>query len=193
MFSEAMMSRHYYHHTYQKDPQTGHIIIPVALDAYEEVYDDWDPSPFKRRDIEDEFLDFLWDSSDDIPFKETLVICLELPLAVKDPKKEDQLKEALNNQYRYLMQKNTKEINQCLKDTVSYLSLATAFLLLAYFKASGTSHLSLQLLREGLFIGGWVFMWESFSSLFFKLRKIRLERKIIKRLAHTDIKFFYAP
>ena len=44
--------------TYRKDPTSGRVIIQISLDDYDDVFDDWDSSPFKMRDIEDEFLDF---------------------------------------------------------------------------------------------------------------------------------------
>ena len=44
--------------SYRKDKESGRVIIPISLDKYDDVFDDWDPSPFKLRDIEDEFLGF---------------------------------------------------------------------------------------------------------------------------------------
>ena len=40
--------------------------------------------------------------------------------------------------------------------------------------------LSFTILREGLFIGGWFLMWESFSLFFFDSYEVRNRKKDIK-------------
>ena len=39
---------------------------------YEDIYNEWDPTPFKKRDIEEEFIKYVIDSSTDIPMKYNL-------------------------------------------------------------------------------------------------------------------------
>lgn len=49
---------------------------------------------------------------------------------------------------------------------MAYSSLALLFLLLAYSRPIWTEHLALEIIREGVFVGGWVFLWEVFTLLF---------------------------
>ena len=37
----------YYQDIYEYDPKRNAYIIEVSLDVYEEIFDDWDPAPFK--------------------------------------------------------------------------------------------------------------------------------------------------
>ena len=40
---------------YQVDPATGAFLVEVALDRYEDVFNEWDPAPYKRRDLDRTF------------------------------------------------------------------------------------------------------------------------------------------
>ena len=71
---------------YSYDKKNNAYIIEVSLDKYEDIYNEWDPTPFRRRDIEPEFMDYLLDSSYDIPYKYNLDIKLYLPKSKEDEK-----------------------------------------------------------------------------------------------------------
>lgn len=78
------LSPQYYQEAYRYDGDEKAYVIEVSLDSYDDIYDEWDPSPFKKRDIEDEFDDFIRDSSSDIPIKFKLIIELFLPSVEKN-------------------------------------------------------------------------------------------------------------
>ena len=44
---------------YNINPKTSAYMIEVSLDDYAELFNGWDASPLRRRDLEPEFLDFL--------------------------------------------------------------------------------------------------------------------------------------
>ena len=94
---------------YKFDKENQAYIISVALDDYNDVFDDWDPSPFKLRDIEDEFLDFLWDAVEDIPKRYALIFELSIPSMMRNESKEKQLKSALEHQFDYMISRNVRK------------------------------------------------------------------------------------
>ena len=59
-----MRKKRYFQNLYNFEVESNKYLIKVSLRDYNDIYDDWDPSPFKRRDIEDEFNDFVFNSSD---------------------------------------------------------------------------------------------------------------------------------
>lgn len=181
----------YFQELYKFDPSSKTYYIEVSLDNYDEVYDDWDPSPFKRRDIEEEFNDFIVDSSEDIPFNFNIGIILYLPEAVKDPKKEIALLSAYKNFYSYILERLNKDILNLHKKTISYLGLSILLLSIGYFYSTDNENLFLKVLHEGVFVGGWVFLWEFFTNIFMTTRELYNEHKLYKRLYHAEIKFVY--
>ena len=79
---------------YKFDEEKNVYMIEVSLDDYDDVYDEWDPAPFKKRFIEEDFDEFIMSSSMDIPLKFKLNIVLYIPLAMKDENKEKSVESA---------------------------------------------------------------------------------------------------
>lgn len=174
---------------YIYDPELKAYIISIGLDDYDDVFDDWDPSPFKLRDIEDEFLDFLFDSVEDIPERELLVFDFSIPQNLKNEAKEAQLVSALNNQFEYMLSRNAKKRRHENLEALRYFLMGTLFFLIAYLKWINTDIMILRVLEDGLFIGGWVFMWETFSNLFIESREGHQEKVVIKRMIQATVRF----
>lgn len=180
----------FYQDLYRYDESDGSYIVEVSLDEYEDVYDEWDPSPFKKRDIEDEFDDFIWDSANDIPLKYKIKIVLYLPMAQKNEGKEKALREAYDNFYSFRLIRAYKTQKNIQKKILTYLMMSLTFLYIGYFY-SAESGIVMSVLKEGIFIGGWVFLWEVFTLIFITLGEERKVSKIVKRLLDSKISFIY--
>lgn len=180
----------FYQDLYRYDESDGTYIVEVSLDEYEDVYDEWDPSPFKKRDIEDEFDDFIWDSANDIPLKYNIKIVLYLPKAQKNVVKEKALREAYDNFYSFRLMRAYKTQKNIQKKILLYLMMSLTFLYIGYFY-SAESGIVMSVLKEGIFIGGWVFLWEVFTLIFITLGEERKVSKIVKRLLDSKISFIY--
>ncbi len=186
-----MRKKRYFHKLYEFDETSKTYLIEVSLDNYEDVYDDWDASPFKKRDIEDEFNDFIVNSSQDIPVNFNLSILLYLPLSKKEPQKEVTLISAYRNYYAYALERLNKVKTNLYKKITFYLLLSIFLLSMGYFFFRGDEGVVRSVLHEGIFIGGWVFLWEFFTSIVITRREIHDEFKIFERLYRSEIKFFY--
>ncbi|MDF2547844.1 MAG: hypothetical protein K0R93_2742 [Anaerosolibacter sp.] len=186
-----MQKKRYFQNLYNFEESTGTYLIEVSLDNYDDVYDDWDPSPFKKRDIEVEFNDFIVNSSEDIPLKYNICIVLYLPISKKDEKKETALISAYQNHYNYAIERLEKIQSNLNKKTIFYLLFSLSLLSIGYFFFKDDQNIVLNVLHEGVFIGGWVFLWEFFTNIFIKTRESKVEYKLYKRLYQSKIKFVY--
>jgi hypothetical protein len=186
-----MRKKRYFQNLYKYDPISNTYAIEVSLDDYNDVYDDWDPSPFKKRDIEDEFNDFIVISSEDIPIKHRIKIVLYLPNSKKDEKKESTLKSAYQNYYNFAMHRLSKDKSNLNKKNSVYLILSLLFLSFGYLFIKSDQNIFLNVLQEGIFIGGWVFLWEFFTNTFISKRDLVREYKLYQRLFDADIQFTY--
>lgn len=183
--------KRFYQEVYKYDSEHNSYQIDVLLDAYEDVYDEWDASPFKRRDIEDEFDDFITDSSSDIPLKYGVVINLYLPKNAYDERKERLLVEAYENFYQFKLKRALKVRQNMNRKILNYLVLAIIFLFVGYFYLPEEEGILFKLVKEGIFIGGWVFLWEVFTLLFISESDQTREVKLIKRLLMSNLNFIY--
>lgn len=186
-----MRKKRYFQKVYKLDDASKAYMIEVSLDTYDEIYDDWDPSPFKKRDIEDEFNDFVVNASQDIPLNFDIVIVLYLPLSRKDALKETALVSAYKNYYAYALARLDKARANLYKKILYYLVFSFILLSIGSFFFQEGENLLLNVLREGIFIGGWVFLWEFFTDVFIVRRELQEEYGLYRRLYQSDIRFIY--
>lgn len=177
---------------YEKDPASGAFIIEVALDRYSDIFNDWDPAPFRKRDLDRDLETYLEDCSSDIPLKHSIVLQFKIPNAIRDPDKEQRIILGLRTYFSFLMYSLKKDIQESYKKNLLYLITSILLLLSASFLSSlGYSYLLYNTLIEGLFIGGWVFLWEVISSFFIKHQSIRKKYHQYQRLFQVPIQFNY--
>ncbi|BBE31705.1 hypothetical protein OSSY52_18460 [Tepiditoga spiralis] len=185
------MKKKYFQRLYKYDDENNNYIIEVSLNNYEEVYDDWDPSPFKKRDIEEEFNYFIMNSSKDIPLKYGLTIVLYLPESKKDDKKEKTLKTAYLNFYNYINERIKDKLLKLYRKIFYSFFFSIFLLIMSMFILKDVNNMFFKLVREGFSIGGWVFLWEAFTDFFWTRNDIISEYKIYKRLNEAKINFVY--
>jgi hypothetical protein len=187
-----MRKKNYFKKLYNFDKESESYFIDVSLDNYEDVYDAWDPSPFKKRDIQNEFSDFIFSSSEDIPLKYKTTIVLHLPQSKKNENKEAALKSAYQNYYGYALERLKKSLSTLYHKITVYFFLSLLFLTVGYFFFKEKQSFFLDVLHEGIFIGGWVFLWEFFTEIFITRRNIVEEYKLYERLYGSEIIFVYS-
>ena len=189
--ADAKKPRRYYQNLYRFDADTNSYLIEVSLDDYDEVYDDWDPSPFKKRDIEDEFNDFIVDSATDIPLSSGVSIVLHLPEDKRSEEKEAILISAYRYFYGYIVQRLNKELTNQRMRAASYLVFSLIFMSIGYFFTIEGSSMVLSVLHEGILIGGWVFLWEFITTMFISGRDKVREYRMFQRLLDSELRFVY--
>lgn len=167
------------------------VIIEISVDNYNEIFNGWDPSPVKRRDLDPEVLEFIESCAADIPLCYPIELHFYMPADQRDDEKERLSIEGIRNNFSYtvaLIRRNLAEIR---KKTAIYVVAALAFLTLRYMRPGIPTNLITTILTEGLSIGGWVFLWEAFSLLFFSGQDTSNQLKQYLRLLEAKIVFKY--
>lgn len=177
---------------YSYDKRNNAYKIEISLDKYEDIYNEWDPTPFKKRDIEEEFIKYVIDSSLDIPMRYNLDLELYLPENMYDEKKEKNAKAAMKSYFNYLLDRNkrtlTNSIARCLRST--FIGI---ILLCFYFFSSvddGSNGLA-KVLVEGVSILGWVALWDVGEELLLNLISNYNKRRNLKRISKAKVEFVY--
>ena len=182
----------YFTEIYNQYKPTGAYIIEVGLRKYTDVFNEWDPAPFKRRDLDPDLVQFLEECSSEIPMKFPLLLLFHLPEEKHSSDSEEWIITGVNSFFNHtkdLMLKKIKQANRrILFDTLlGFLFLFLAIILEKIFQV----HFLLKILLEGVFIGGWVFLWEAFYCFFFENRGLYSNLKQYKRFSRATIHFKY--
>ena len=176
---------------YSYDKKNNAYKIEISLDKYEDIYDEWDPTPFKKRDIEDEFIDYVIDSSLDIPMKYNLDLELYLPEKKYDEKKEKNVKAAIKSYFNSLLDRNkrmlTNSVIRCLRSTFIGIILLGFY----FFSSVDADNGVAKVLVEGISILGWVALWDVGEELLLNLINHYNKRRNLKRISRAKVEFIY--
>ena len=136
--------------------------ISLSLKNYEEIYNPYDYSQYKKRDMDEDFLDYIYDSSLDVPLKHKVKLAFHLKKNIYDEEKNKSLKNAIKNNYtwrkRVILNKLKDKYKECiLLFLVGFVFLMLAFVVFPLFNHSSTF---LDVIGESTSIIGWVFLWD---------------------------------
>ncbi len=185
------MQKNYLKQIYKYDEENQRFVLEMALDDYLELFDAWDAAPIKKKALDPELVDYLEDASEDIPLKNQLEIVFILPKIEYDLDIESASRKVFVNYFNFLVHLINRELKKFLKQALTYILFGFSFLLMSYYLEKLTTGVTLEIVSQGLFIGGWVFIWESFSLFFFKSRNQNLKKKWYLRLLNSPINFKY--
>lgn len=175
---------------YNVNQDTGAYIIEVSLDDYSELFNGWDASPLRRKDLEPELMDYLEQASEEIRMKEKVELCFYVPKEKRDLEKEFKSSTSIMNNFKVVLSVIHKQIQRGYRRLIMYIFSSLIFLTMAYLLRN-VSDLSLlvSISIEGFFIGGWFLLWEAFSLFFFDMYEIKLRQKRFLRFVSSDIYF----
>ena len=177
---------------YKKNPENHAFIIEVSLDDYDELFNGWDASPLKMRDLEPELMDYIEDAGYEIPYKEKIEFVFYMPVVKEDTDKEIKSVQTIRNNFKTQISFIDRAQRRNTRKILTYIFMSITFLLVAYLMPGiAAQNILLSVLMEGLFIGGWVLLWEAFAIFFFKGHDLRVRRKRFVKFLDSEIKFTY--
>lgn len=176
---------------YTYDKKNNAYKIEISLDKYEDIYNEWDPTPFKKRDIEEEFIKYVVDSSLDIPMRYDVELNLYLPEKLQDEKKEKNAKSAIKSYFSYLLDRNKRSLNASIARCLRSAFIGIILLIVYYISLKDTEEGLARVFVEGISILGWVALWDVGEELLLNLINQYNKRRNLKRISRAKVEFIY--
>ena len=177
---------------YKKNLKNDTYMIEVMLDDYDELFNGWDASPLKMRDLEPELMEYLLDAGFEIPYKEPIELVFYLPKDKEVTNKEIKSVQTIRNNFKTQISFIDRALKRNTRKIITYIVMSIVFLLMAYLIPTVSDlGILMSVLMEGLFIGGWVLLWEAFAIFFFSGHDLRVKRKRFVKFLDSEIKFKY--
>lgn len=158
---------------YRFNSEHGAFLIDVRLPDYSRAFSQWDSAWFEVREVDPGLVQYLKDCADDIPYGYPV----EIVFSVSDPRNpqtEERIIRGVRNYFRYEIFVQRKRIRHLVRRGSWYCIVAICFLVAAAtidpLVPDGVLSATV---NEGLAIGGWVFLWEAISQMFFQRGAIR--------------------
>lgn len=179
---------------YRFDKERNAYHIDISLDVYLDVFNPWDYSPLRRRDMDKDLMQYLKECSSEIPLRHKLIMNFYLPENVRKPEEEAKHKSGIQNYFVHATYNARMKRKRYDRSTFYYAISGLIFLVLGLFiERLLPNPLFKEILAQGLFIGGWVLFWESFSFIFFSRRAVVREIRQFDRLQEAEITYQYVP
>ncbi|AKB78359.1 hypothetical protein MSHOH_1876 [Methanosarcina horonobensis HB-1 = JCM 15518] len=169
----------------------GKPVIELELKSLLQLFDSFDPAPFREKDLDPEAEEYIYNAVDEFPLKKPLEIMIHLPSTEVSAEIEADLKVAIKNHFSYKKLLTEIELKRLLDQGRKNFIIALTFLflcllvirLLATFEESLVN----TLFSEGLLIIGWVAMWEPVHIFLYGWWPIVHKRNIYEKITHMDV------
>jgi hypothetical protein len=181
---------------------TEYAAIRVHVTELQQLFNSIDPSPFRSRDLDPNAEEFIVGWAKDLGRKLPLELVVTVDRSAGPPEEETELREAIHEFFRERAHGQRQQLRELLR--VGRVSLAIGLVVLTSAVVVGNLLAKLmkvtslmkggevgQILRETLFIGGWVALWRPMEIFLYDWWPIREEARLSDRLAAMPVRIEY--
>lgn len=159
-------------------------ITQVALDSYDDIFSDFDPSPYETRLLSDDFITELRRHYAENR-KGEFIIHFTIPKTLRSEKTESLVKRRIKDHFRTRLKELEKESGDRMKKGIIRVSIGIFFLFLTLFIPSLDIHPYVEIMS----VFSWYFIWAGLELIFES--SSRLRRKIVfsEKFLRAEYKF----
>jgi hypothetical protein len=167
--------------------------ISIAIDSWDDVFSDFDPSPLEQRILSEDFLFELKKRYHETQ-RGNYIITIYAPLSLRDEASERIVNKRLRQYFKFRHLAIKKEINEARRRGIIFIIVGMFFLsnltMITYFKMLRS--LIIDLLSIVVMPLGWFCVWEGFSRLLEPSPLLKQDLELFGKLAKAVFKFKYA-
>ncbi len=181
------VKRHRYKHA------EGKRWIEVRVKSAQQLFDARDPAPFRDRDLDDDFVEWINSSAREFPSHMPLKIVIHVEESEKSELSSEAIREAIRSFYAYKIELQRGDLKDFLRRAQIFFAVGmlvlVACLTLAQNIPLSQPPGALGILREGLVIFGWVSIWKPIELILFDWYPLFERLRLFKKLESTEIDF----
>ena len=174
----------------------GKYWIEVRVRGTQQLFDARDPSPFRERDLDDDFVEYFVSAAREFSISSPLKIIIYIEEEETTLLPIDSIRAAIHSYLAYQMDLQRGDLK-------SYVKRAQLFLLLGLLVLVGCIGLAqnivvptppgaLGILREGIVIFGWVSVWKPIELILFDWYPLFERLRFYRKLLTTEIDIHFA-
>ncbi|MFZ3230991.1 MAG: hypothetical protein WA160_12355 [Pseudobdellovibrio sp.] len=169
--------------------------IEVRIKNPLQLFDARDPAPFRERDLDDHFVEYIMASANEFSTNTALKIVIYIEETETAELPRDSIREAIHSYLSYRIDLQRSELKTFMKRAQLFLLIGIFILILCLSVAQSLvipiPPGPIGILRDGIVIFGWVSIWKPIELILFDwyplFEKLRFYKKILG--TEIDIKF----
>jgi hypothetical protein len=165
----------------------GEAVLDVRVTSVDQLFDNRDPAPFRRRDLDPGLVEYLVEAGHDVAAAERIriVFWVEQPCALSE------VENGVHAHFEYELKRLQRRRREQLR--TGWVALAIA--IVAVVVLVGLAELVARVItgtlgagiKEALVISGWVLLWRPVELLIYDGIPGRRQRRVLRRLLEASI------
>jgi len=180
---------------YSGDDIANCAVIEVHIEELNQFFDSMDPSPFHRRDLDRNAVEYVVSSAQDLPSRVSLALVLHLDQPAGPPDEGRSVGDAVREHFVREAEYTHRRLHRLLRRGWVSLAIGVAFLGAAFAASTFVTEMVggqlATVFRESLLIGGWVAMWGPLETFLYDWWPIAGERRLHQRLSRMAVRIEY--
>lgn len=174
----------------------GKPLIEVRIKNALQLFDVRDPAPFRERDLDDDFIEYVMSSAQEFSLSRPLKIVIYIEENESSALPKVAIREAIHSYLSYQIDLKRSDLKSFIRRAQVYLViglLSLAFCLsLAHNIPIENSIGLLAILREGLVIFGWVSIWKPIELMLYDWYPLYEKIRFYKKIFQTEVEIRFA-
>ncbi len=167
--------------------EDGAHCVDIRIGSVEQLFDNRDPAPFRKRDLDPDLVEYLVAAAEDLaplgPFRLVLWFATARP--------SDDVCPAIRAHFEYELERIERHRRRQRRTGAVALVVGIVLLLgllsIAHVIATAPENSVREAIREGLVIMSWVALWRPVDTLIYEWLPLHRERKLFARLLDAPI------
>lgn len=169
--------------------------IEVRIKSAPQLFDARDPAPFRERDLDDDFVEYITASAKEFSLSTPLKIVIYIEEEEPKDLPTGAIREAIRDYFAYRIELQRGDLKSFMKSAQIFLAIGLVVLVSCVSVAQSLTVPNppgpIGILREGIVIFGWVSIWKPIELILFDwyplFEKLRFYRKLLG--TEVDIRF----
>lgn len=175
---------------YQRED--GKIVIEAAVNSSKQLFNERDPAPFRARDLDDDFVEYIVSAVQEFPLKTEIKLRIVVLEETEHVVEKSVIREAIRAHFLYEAGLAQAKLRKRLKTgrifflvglVVLFACVSIATLLGTWLAGSSLG----VIIREGFVIIGWVAMWRPIEVILYDWWPVREQRLYLTKIASTNV------
>lgn len=170
--------------------------IEVRVKSSQQLFDARDPAPFRERDLDDDFVEYILSSVREFTISSPLKIVIYVEESETKDLPKDSIREAIRSYFAYQIDLQRGDLKTFMKRAQLFLLIGLLVLVSCIGIAQSLTVPSppgaLGILREGIVIFGWVSIWKPIELILFDWYPLFERLRFSKKLLGTEIDLRFA-
>jgi len=176
----------------EEEKEKLHDLVKIGLriDTYDDIFSDFDPRPYSKRRLSD---DFLYELKKAVKFKPSGEVELKIlvPKGKRNFTNEKAIKERITEFFDVTFSHTKKEIDKIFKDGLKFVSIGIFLMFIA-------SYLLLEHPQQNFIVNFFIFLlepaswfsfWEGLRQIVFETKDKKKELEFYSKMSNAEIEF----